>query len=137
MVALRIEGAIARPLAFDFAALAALPDQIDDVGALVPGRTGGGVRIAHLLDLAGPDAAATTVTLLSSDARFAAAAPLTAVRDVIVVYRLGDDPLPADLGGPLRFLLLDSASCAPDGKPSACSNVKQLAAIRVEPPPRT
>jgi hypothetical protein len=135
MAALRIEGAIARPLAFDFAALAALPDQIEDVGTLVPGRSGGGVRVAHVLDLAGPHAAATTVTLLSADASFAAAAPLAAARDGIVVYRLGDGPLPADLGGPLRFLLIDSASCAPDGKPSACSNVKQLAAIRVEPPP--
>jgi hypothetical protein len=135
MAALRIEGAIAHELAFDFTALAALPDQIDDVGTLVPGRSGGGVRVAHLLDLAGPHDAATTVTLLSADATFAAEAPLAAVRNGIVVYRLGDDPLPAELGGPLRFLLIDSASCAPDGKPSACSNVKQLAAIRVESAP--
>jgi hypothetical protein len=134
MAALRIEGAIARPLAFDFAALAALPDQIDDVGTLVPGRSGGGIRVAQILDLAGPDPAASTVTLLSADASFAAEAPLAAVRDGILVYRLGDGPLPTDRGGPLRFLLLDSASCAPDGKPSACSNVKQLAAIRIEPP---
>lgn len=131
---LHIEGAIARPLALDRAALAALPGQIADVGTLVPGRSGGGVRIASIPGLAGPDPDATTVTLLSGDAAFAAEAPLAAVREGIVVYRLGDGPLPAELGGPLRFLLVDTASCAPDGKPSACSNVKQLATIRVGPP---
>jgi DMSO/TMAO reductase YedYZ molybdopterin-dependent catalytic subunit len=134
MAALRIEGAIAHELALDHAALAALPDQIADVGTLVSGRAGGGVRVASILDLADPDPAASTVTLLSADASFVAQAPLAAVRTGIVIYRLGDGPLPDDLGGPLRFLLIDAAICAPDGKPSACSNVKQLAAIRVEPP---
>ena len=131
---LHIEGAIARPLALDHAALAALPGQVADVGALIAGRSGGGVRVASILDLAQPDAATTTVTLLSGDASFVAEAPLAAVREGILVYRLGDDPLPAELGGTLRFLLPDAASCAPDGRPSACSNVKQLATIRIEPP---
>ncbi len=131
---LRIEGAIARPLALDAARLADLPGQIADVAELVPGRSGRGVRVASLLALAEPHPDATTATLISGDGRFAAEAPLDTVRTGIVVYRLGDGPLPSELGGPLRFLLGDAQEWAPDGKPSACSNVKQLSAIRIEAP---
>ena len=134
MAKLRVEGAVGRALALDLEALRALPDQVEDVAALVPGRHGGGVRLGAILDaaLARPDA--RMLTLLSADAGFAADAPLPGARDGVVVYRLGDGPLPAELGGPLRFLLVAPAGCEPDGGLTACANVKQLDVIRVLTP---
>jgi DMSO/TMAO reductase YedYZ molybdopterin-dependent catalytic subunit len=134
MAKLRVEGAVETPLELDLAALAGLPGQVDDVASLVPGREGSGLRLGAILDLARPHAGATHVTLISSEAGFAADSPLAAVRDGIVVYRLGDGPLPAALGGPLRFLLVAAAGCAPDAALSACANVKRLDTIRVVTP---
>jgi len=44
---------------FDFEALTRLPGQIADIAPLVPGRTGGGVRLASLLDAVQPHPEAT------------------------------------------------------------------------------
>jgi len=134
MTKLHVEGAIEHPLALGVDDLRALPDQVEDVSTLVPGRRGGGVRLGAILDAARPLAGVRTLTLLSIDAGFAADAPIEAARDGVVLYRLGDGPLPADLGGPLRFLLVAPAGCDPDGALSACANVKQLDVIRVLTP---
>lgn len=131
MAKLHVEGAIAEPMALDLDDLRALPGQIEDVASLVPGRQGGGVRLGAILDRARPHPDAHAVALLSADAAFAADAPLAAARDGIVVYRLGEDPLPEKLGGPIRFLLVAPAGCEPDGGLTACANVKQLDVIRV------
>lgn len=134
MAKLHVEGAIAQPLALDLEDLRALPGQVEDVAALVPGRQGGGVRLGSILDRARPHPDAHAVALLSAGAGFAADAPIAAAREGIVVYRLGEDPLPEKLGGPLRFLLVTAAGCEPDGGLTACANVKQLDVIRVLTP---
>ncbi len=134
MAKLHVEGAIAQPMALDLDDLRALPDQVEDVAALVPGRQGSGVRLAAILAAARAHPDAHAVALLSTDAGFAADAPIAAARDGIVVYRLGDGPLPEKLGGPLRFLLVAPAGCEPDGGLTACANVKQLDVIRVLTP---
>jgi DMSO/TMAO reductase YedYZ molybdopterin-dependent catalytic subunit len=130
MSKLVVAGEVERPLELDAAALARLPGQVDDVSRLVPGREGSGVRLGDVLAAARTRAGATHVTLRSSDGRFAASSPIAAVRDGIVVYRLGDGPLPAASGGPIRFLLPRSAGCD-DADATACANVKQLGEVRV------
>jgi 2-dehydropantoate 2-reductase len=128
---LRVEGVVCTPGTFDFAALAALPDQIADVGTLIPGRQGGGVRLRVLLDAVAPLAQATHLTLHASDGSYSASVPLDAVRDRgIVAYRLGDAPLPATQGGPLRFYIAGVEECAV-GEVDACANVKFLSVLQL------
>jgi 2-dehydropantoate 2-reductase len=108
--------------------LAALPAsaQIADVGALVPGRTGRGVRLAALLESARPSADARWLNVASLDPAFAVSVPLDEVRsEGIVVYELDGAPLPASKGGPFRLLVR--------GHPDECLNVKQLARLELSP----
>src|SRR2546423_2558756 len=102
---LRIEGEITRPGEFGFDDLAALPDQIVDVGTLAPGREGGAVPFRSLLATVGVSAAASRVTLESIDGSFSQEAPLAALQSAVLVYRLGARPLPSDHGGPVRLLI--------------------------------
>jgi 2-dehydropantoate 2-reductase len=53
-----------------------------------------------------------------------------AVRDAIVAYRLGNEPLPEKKGGPFRFLIPNIEECAIGGV-DACANVKFLARIEL------
>ncbi|MBM4258524.1 MAG: hypothetical protein FJ147_21830 [Deltaproteobacteria bacterium] len=134
MGSLRIEGAVTTRRDFSFADLAALPNQIADVSQLVPGREGGGVRLQSILDQVAPTAAAQHLTLQSSDGKFSASIPLAAVREAIVAYRLGNEPLPEKKGGPFRFLIPHIEECA-IGEVDACANVKFLARIELSQQP--
>jgi hypothetical protein len=128
---LRVEGEVRTPCDFAFADLAALPGQIADVGALLPGRHGGGVWLRSLLNMVGPLPRTTHMTLHATDGSFSASVPLEAVADRgIVVYRLGNDSLPAAQGGPVRFYITDVESCAA-GEVDACANVKFLGVIQL------
>jgi DMSO/TMAO reductase YedYZ molybdopterin-dependent catalytic subunit len=128
---LTVEGEVERPLAFGFDELAALPDQIEDVGALVPGRAGGAVRLRAVLDAAGAHAQSGWAVLRSADGTFALSVPVEAIAaSAVLVYRSGDGPLPREMGGPLRLLIVDAAACGAAGI-DACANVKDLGAIRV------
>ena len=125
MTQLRIEGEVSTPHTFSFNDLTRLPDQIADVGQFVPGRNGGGVRLRSLLDQVSPADSAHYITLESSDGKFSASLPITAVHDAIVAYRLGDAPLPTKKGGPFRFFIPDVEECE-IGEVDACANVKFL-----------
>ncbi len=127
---LQVAGEVVSPVELDFDALAALPDQVADISGEVPGREGGGVRLRAVLGRAGLKANATHVTCESTDGKFAASVPLSAVRDAIVAYRLGDQPLPESKGGPVRFFIPDAAACAADDV-DQCANVKYLGCLRV------
>ena len=77
------------------------------------------------------------MTLHATDGDFSASVPLEAVRDrAIVAYRLGDAPLPAAQGGPLRFFITNVEECA-IGEVDACANVKSLGTIEVTIGPGT
>jgi 2-dehydropantoate 2-reductase len=98
--------------------------QVDDVGAVVPGRRGRGVTLRGLLELAVPEASADYLTLHSQSDDFHASVPLAAVRDSgVLVYELDGQPLPASAGGPIRFLLPDTAACHM-AEVDECANVK-------------
>ncbi len=126
---LTIEGDVSEPVALARDDIVALPDQVDDVGAHVPRRTGRAVRLATLLDRAGRGADATHVTFTSADG-FCASVPLPPVLGALVVHSVGDGPLPDESGGPFRMLIPDAAACHQDVI-DTCANVKHLARIRL------
>jgi len=127
---LTVEGEVRTPRKFEFADLASLPDQVADVAALVPGRQGGAVRLPALLAAVGVADGAKTVTLESSDGTFSQQAPLDALGSALLLYRLGDEPLPASQGGPVRFLIPNLEECGAAGV-DRCTNVKALGRITV------
>jgi DMSO/TMAO reductase YedYZ molybdopterin-dependent catalytic subunit len=121
---LEIGGQVQQPAGFDFETLTRLPGQIEDVASLVPGRTGGGVRLISLLEVVQPQPEATHLTIESSDGSFSASVSLAAVVESgVVLYRLGGEALPEQLGGPFRFLITDAQACATGGA-DLCANVK-------------
>lgn len=134
MMQLRIEGEVRSPRDFGFDDLRALPGQVEDVGQIVPGREGSGIRLRSILDLVGPHGAAKYITLESTDGKFSASVPLEAVRDAIVAYRLEDEPLPSKKGGPFRFLIPNVEECAV-GEVDACANVKFLGRVHLSRQP--
>jgi 2-dehydropantoate 2-reductase len=111
-------------------ACAAMPAsaQIADVGTLVPGRRGQGVRLRALLDEAGVGSAAAGgedrhLHVASSDPAFAVSLPLSEAEEAVVVYALDGAPLPEGKGGPFRLLV--------PGHPDECVHVKQVAGLEV------
>jgi DMSO/TMAO reductase YedYZ molybdopterin-dependent catalytic subunit len=115
-------------VSFAAADLAALPAdaQVADVGALVPGRAGRGVRLAALLERAARDA--RHLNIASTDPAFAVSVPIDEVRaTAVVVYELAGAPLAPEKGGPFRLLV--------PGHPDECLNVKGLARLELSPDP--
>ena len=130
MSALRIEQDGKPALELDFQQLAGLDGQIDDVSALIPGRVGGAVRLEAILDRLQPDGDLDHLTVESTDGGFSASVPLEALRHALIAYRVGDEPLPRDKGGPLRFLIPNDEGCATGGA-DACANVKFVGTLRL------
>jgi DMSO/TMAO reductase YedYZ molybdopterin-dependent catalytic subunit len=126
---LEICGQVQQPGAFDFEALAQLSGQVEEISTLVPGRSGGGVRLESLLAAVRPRPEATHLTVESGDGSFSASVPLSAVVDSgVVLYRLGSQALPTQQGGPFRFLITDAQTCATGGV-DLCANVKFVGRI--------
>jgi DMSO/TMAO reductase YedYZ molybdopterin-dependent catalytic subunit len=133
--ALEIGGQVRQPGRFDFDTLTRLPGQIEDIATLVPGRTGGGVRLVSLLDAVQPRSEATHITVESADGSFSASVPLAAVvASGVVLYRLGSQALPTQQGGPFRFLITDAQACATGGA-DLCANVKFVGRIALSAGP--
>ena len=127
---LYVDGEVERSRDFDFAALCDLPGQVEDLSRLVPGRDGGAVRFASLLERVGPNDRATHVTLTSADGTFRASVPLAALGGAVIAYRDGSRDLPASRGGPFRFFIPQSADCRSE-EVDQCANVKFLASVRL------
>jgi 2-dehydropantoate 2-reductase len=132
---LEICGHVRQPARFDFEALTQLPEQIEDIAMIVPGRTVGGVRLVSLLDAVQPHPEATHLTVESDDGSFSASVPLAAVvQSGVVLYRLGSQALPTQQGGPFRFLITDAQVCATGGA-DLCANVKGVGRIELSAGP--
>jgi len=131
---LEVSGDVTNTLDLDFNALSKLPGQIPDISALVPGRQGGAVPLASVLDAAGVGSGAKFATLKSSDGKFAASVPLDGIASALLLYRDGDAPLPDKFGGPIRFLVPDAAACKTAAVDN-CANVKFLASIELSATP--
>ncbi len=123
-ILLTVDGAVEHPLRLSLADLTALAGQVPDISQLVPGRKGTAVTLAALLSAAGVQPNSKWLTLHASADDFHASIPLEAVRDAgLVLYQLGDQPLPASAGGPVRFLIPDVAACHTH-EVDECANVK-------------
>jgi DMSO/TMAO reductase YedYZ molybdopterin-dependent catalytic subunit len=125
---LTIEGKVNRERSFNAEQLAALPGQVPDVSKLAPDREGAAVKLTSVLDLAGIATDARFITI-HAEGNYSASVPLDAVKDhAILIYKLGDAPLPHDKGGPVRFFIPDVAACQTD-EVDKCANVKYVQRI--------
>ena len=125
---LSIRDATGSASSYDFDGLAALPGQVADVSRLAEGREGGAVTLAAVLANAGTTDDARFITI-EAEGDYSASVPLDAVRDqAILIYRLGDEPLPGDKGGPVRIFIPDVAACQTD-EVDQCANVKYVQRI--------
>jgi DMSO/TMAO reductase YedYZ molybdopterin-dependent catalytic subunit len=108
---LAVTGLVDRPGRHTLADLQAMPqtELVRDfqcvTGWRVPEVPWAGVRLAHLLDLAGPALGATAVRLTSFDGTYTESLTLEQARrdDVLVALRMLDGPVTHDHGGPVRL----------------------------------
>jgi len=108
---------------FDRAALAALPDAVEDVSVLIPARAGVAARVSAILDAVEVPAGAVVV-VVAADGYATPPVPADAVRDGLLVHTLDSGPLPAGKGGPFRLLIPGDA-----GPGGPCANVKAVVRI--------
>lgn len=123
---LTVEGLVARPQKLSRADLAALDPaaQIADVRQIDPKRQGAAVTLAGLLAAVGVDPQAKYLSLHATADNFHASIPLEVVRERgLLIYQLGDGPLPVSAGGPFRFYIRDYLACH-SGEIDECANVK-------------
>ena len=123
---LRVDGKLARPIAFDRAALARIPPeaQVTDSSTLIAGSAGKGVRVKQILDSLSCEPDADHITFHSSDGRFSASLTLEQARAYgIVIYELEGLPIPVEHGGPFRLTT--------PGLGDLCANVKQLTRMEI------
>jgi len=126
--ALQICGEVERAEHLTAQMLAALPErwQIADVSQHDRRRRGRAVWLAGLLELAVARPVARYLTVYAGRDGFHACVPLEAVRErSLVIYELDGQPLPAEQGGPFRFLVLDAAQCK-TAEIDECVNVKYV-----------
>ncbi len=120
---LKIEGCISNPIDFTYADLEMIPDPIDDIGPLLPGRSGSAIFVRRLLDSVTIDATVSEVVFHSADDEFFARIPLErTLANGILVYRMDGHPLPERMGGPLRLFVPETDD--------RCANVKNV--VRIE-----
>jgi hypothetical protein len=87
--------------------------------------------LAAILRLSGASAEATHLGLHGTRDDFHASIPLRAVADrAVVIFAVGDEPLPAADGGPFRFYIPDHAACH-SAEIDECANVKFLDRIEL------
>jgi hypothetical protein len=103
---------------FTLSDLLALPNRLDDIGRLVPNRSGEAVSVEALLSAVGLTGSETKATFESGE-DFSADVDLKIAREHgWLVFRLDKKPLPARYGGPVRLFI--------PGLDDRCSNVKSV-----------
>jgi DMSO/TMAO reductase YedYZ molybdopterin-dependent catalytic subunit len=95
-----VDGEVTAPRSLEFQTLRALSEQL--VAA---------VRLETLLVVAGVTDEARSVVFESSEGSFLVAMSLEAARDCVIVYRVGEAPLPRGLGGPFRLVTQGRLHC--------------------------
>ena len=132
--AVQVTGLVEQSLTLDYESLAALPDQIADISTLAEERQGGAVPLASVIRKARATGDARYITLYA-EGDYSASVPLEAVLDqAVLFYRLGDNPLPAGMGGPVRFFIPDVAACH-TADVDTCANVKYVQRIELSAEP--
>ena len=115
-------------LAFDRAALTALPDPVPDISALVPKRQGAAARLARLLERVGAPPG-LEVVVVAADGFATPAVPIEALAEGLILHSRGRAPLRPDAGGPFRLLIPGDA-----GPGGPCANVKAVVRIVLREP---
>ncbi|HYG60589.1 MAG TPA: molybdopterin-dependent oxidoreductase [Symbiobacteriaceae bacterium] len=108
-----VQGLVDRPLTLSWEAFQALNRTVQVsnfhcvTGWSVYSVTWEGVRLSHLLDLAGVKPGARYVKFYSGDGAYTDALPLEVARaeDVMLPYIMDGRPLPTPLGGPVRLIV--------------------------------
>jgi DMSO/TMAO reductase YedYZ molybdopterin-dependent catalytic subunit len=127
MALIAIGGEVSIPRSFTFEELALLPEQQEEPSLLLGGRVIRAVRLAAALLRLGVKPWARFAVVEARDG-YRANIPIDAVGDCLLVYAVGEQPLPVDLGGPLRLLTRGLGRCA---------NVKDVATLSFTVEPAT
>ncbi len=123
---LTIEGCLPARTVFTYTDLRSVSGQIEDVGRIIPGRRGSAVSVAELLrEAAVGNGASQAVFHSAEDGFFARVSLASAVENGILVYRVGEHPLPERLGGPIRLFIPETDD--------RCANVKNVVRIELIP----
>ena len=119
---LKIEGRVAAQADLSYRDFQRLPDQIPDIGRIVPKRQGTGVWVRTLLTAVKPGA--THAVFHATEDGFSARVSLADVSEKgFLIYQINGQPLPASLGGPLRLLI--------PGLDDRCANVKGVVRLEI------
>ena len=119
-----VEGDIQRSLRFTRTHMGQLAEnyQVPDIGTVMPGMHGAGIKTQAILDIATFSADVDHVTFYSQDANYSVCITLEQAREFgILLYEQDDGPLPIERGGPFRLVT--------PGLGDLCANVKQVGRI--------
>ncbi len=108
----------------DRSALLELPDGIDDVASVFPGREGAAARLEALWTAQALPARGSAI-LCAADGFTSEPVPIGALRQGVLLHSLADEPLAPGKGGPFRLLIPEGVPDAPSG----CANVKGVVRI--------
>ena len=95
-------------------------DQVPDIGALIPGRRGRGVRFAWVASLASPGDELVFVTLESTDGRFSATLTREEMAEAVIVH--------ADEIGPSEPMTAARSVCTSPARRTAAATSSTSAA---------
>ncbi len=110
MALFEIDGAVSFARGFTFDELRASGRQMVERSVLLGGRAITGVRLGVVVEALAIKPWARFVVVSGGDG-YVANVPLAAVHDCVLVYAVGDQPLPRDLGGPVRLLTRGLDEC--------------------------
>lgn len=119
-----VEGSVQQPLRFSRTHLSqlALEHQISDVGRVMPGMRGTGVKVKAILDVSTLLSGVDHVTFSSQDGKYSACVTLEQAREFgILLYEQDGGSFPIERGGPFRLVT--------PGLGDLCANVKQVGRI--------
>ena len=117
-------------LRFDSSSFAQFPTefQVEDIGSVMPGMQGKGIRVAGLFELANLKTNADHVTFVSQDGQYSSSLTLSQAKKFgILVYGVDGGPLPFEKGGPFRLVT--------PGLGDLCANVKNVGQIKISAGP--
>lgn len=119
-----VEGDIQQPLRFTRNHMGKLSpgSQISDIGTVMPGMRGAGIKVKAILDVVTLHAGADHVTFYSQDGNYSACVTVEQARAFgILLYKQDEGPFPSERGGPFRLVT--------PGLGDLCANVKQVGRI--------
>jgi DMSO/TMAO reductase YedYZ molybdopterin-dependent catalytic subunit len=111
LITLTIDGEISIPRGFTFEELRRARGQIVDGGGLFGRRDVKALPLSALVGPLGIKPCARLAVVRGSDS-FVANIPVAIIHQCILVYAVGELPLPAELGGPVRLFAPGQGRCA-------------------------